>query len=217
MNVFILATSRKPELLPYTLLVFKTLRIGFPTARVFVTGNALEGFALKSVQDAAAAENCTFVNRSEETIHHKWVEYLIEEADMPFWICDTDMIFYSKVEDWRFETALAGYRIPEFKDDFTVAVTRSRLHTSLLYIDPLKLKKEVENFKAPYPITVFNPPVNLFYPITYPLNGTVYFHDTMSFVYHAIGGTEFTPKQKDAYFHFFFGTFSDLVLPAIDK
>jgi hypothetical protein len=36
-------------------------------------------------------------------------------------------------------------------------------------------------------------------------------------LYHAIGGTEFTPEQKDAYFHFHYGTLSDVVLPRLSN
>jgi hypothetical protein len=41
-------------LLPFTLLVFKTLRVGFPTARVIVDGNNLIGLALDAVTVTAA-------------------------------------------------------------------------------------------------------------------------------------------------------------------
>jgi len=36
MNVFILATCRKPELLRMATLVFETIRVGFPTASINV-------------------------------------------------------------------------------------------------------------------------------------------------------------------------------------
>src|SRR6185436_18974807 len=107
-SVHILATCRKPELLPYTLLVFRTLRVGFPTAAVEVTGNALQEFALKEVAHAAESIGCKFTN-GQETLHHLWIESLIDSAKGPMWLCDCDMIFYAAVEGWQFETPLAGW------------------------------------------------------------------------------------------------------------
>src|SRR5678816_756184 len=132
----------------------------------------------------------------------------------PFRICDTDVIFYKPVEDWRFSTGISGYLIPEFKDEYTQLVTRSRLHTSLMYIDPYEVKRELDAFKETFRETNFNPVGNLIAPAVIP-HHIPYFYDTTSMLYHAIGGTEFTPAQKDAYFHFHFGTFSDRVIPEL--
>lgn len=213
-KVHILATCRNLDLLPYTLLVFDSIRIGFPTAEIVVTGNGLVGEALGAVIGSCAATNCSFSNE-QATIHHKWIERLAETETEPFVICDTDVIFFRSVEDWKFDTALAGFRIPEFVDEFTGAITRSRLHTSLMFISPKLAKSEVEKIDSTINPTPFNPPANLIYPLCLPLNGRMYFHDTMSLMYHAIGGTEFDAHQKDAIFHFNFGTLSDMVLPRL--
>lgn len=213
-SVHILATVRNKDLLPYTLLVFKSINTGFPTAPIFVYGNDLDPNDEKAVKSACDLVGASFKN-IEATIHHKWIEERIATKDQPFWICDTDMIFYSSVEDWNFNTALAGFLVPEFDDEFTGAITRSRLHTSLLYIDPLKVKEQVNAYESRFPSTPFNPKANLIHPLCLTLNGRGYFHDTCSLLYHAIGGTAFRPQQKDAYFHFNFGTLSDLVLPRL--
>lgn len=216
-HVHILATCNRDDLLPYTTLVFKTLRIGFPTAKVTVYRNGLESLTARNdVEDAALASNCVTVEL-KRTIHHEWIEKLIAENNEPFWICDTDTIFYRPVEDWTFDTALAGYRIPEFHDEFTAAITRARLHTSLLYFDPIKLKQQVDVFNSVGPDTPFNPRINLTHPVVLPFNGRHYFYDTCALLYHAIGGTSFTDVHKDAYFHLHFGTLSDLVLPRLSN
>jgi len=219
-KVFILATCRKPELLPYTLLVFKTLRVGFPTAEVHVHINgALEGPKdwAGTVGDAANNAGCS-IELIPEITHHEWIEKLIHNEELAvFWIVDTDVIFYASVEDWKFETPLAGALIPEFNDPFLCATTRSRLHTSLMHINARALVGATVAYELRHPQTIYNPMVNGIYPQCYPLNGKSYFNDTMSLVYHAIGGTAFTPQQKDCYFHFHFGSFSDLVLPKMPE
>lgn len=214
MKVFILATVRKPELLPFTTLVFKTIRVGFPNAEIHVDGNALPDYAEVQVRKACDAPVCLFVNQMPTT-HPEWIDALVHYNQEPFWICDSDVIFYDKVEDWKFDTALAGYRVPEFLDEFTNAVTKPRLHTSLLYIDPVKVREAIAKYEAQFPDTIFNPKVNLFYPLCLPSEGRGVFYDTCSLLYQAIGGTEFTDAQKDAYSHLHFGTIGDLVLPRL--
>lgn len=217
MKVFILATCRKPELLPYTLLVFKTLRVGFPSADVEVHINGSIGGPpgwSAQVGDAAEFAGCK-AEMIEETTHHEWIEKLIETQTDDFWILDTDVIFYASVEDWKFGTPLAGALIPEFNDPFLCATTRSRLHTSLMHIRPDEFNESMLAWEDKHPRTKYNPMAELVYPLCLPLNGRSCFYDTMAMAYHAIGGTPFTTQQKDCYFHFHFGSFSDLVLPSM--
>ena len=218
MKVHILVTVREGTQ-EYSTLVFKTLRIGFPTAEVVVH---LNGPAAESAVGELKDVGCFVVSRKEETTHQAWISSLLvappgndpwhPSRQEPFWICDTDVIFYSSVEDWKFNSPLAGYLIPEFRDEFTKAVTRSRLHTSLMRIDPREISRAHKGWIAQHPDTQFNPPINLLNPVMVPLNNETYFYDTMSLAYHALGGTPFTPQQKDAYFHFHFGVCSDVVL-----
>lgn len=211
-KVFILATIRNPSLLPFTALVFKTLRIGFPTAQVEVHLNGGQGPTDLWQRVKDEAENCGCgVRLIDETTHHEWIEKLIETKD-DFWIVDTDIIFYGPVEHWTFEAPLAGALIPEFNCPFLKAITRSRLHTSLMHIRALELKVALLKYETNHPTTIYNPPANQVYPVYFPFHGRTYFYDTMAMVFHAVGGFAFSAQQKDCYFHFHFGTFSDLVL-----
>jgi hypothetical protein len=210
MNVFILATCVKPELWPYTALVFKTLRVGFPTATVTVYLNGKD-------PKLDELESDDVMTKRVDTIHHEWIEGLVLEQTAPFYIVDTDMIFYGNFEQWAFDRAMAGWRIPQWQDQFSGAVTRPRLHTSLLYIDPVKVRAKIEEFWTKVPITPFTPRANLFHPLVAPLGGQAYFYDTCSLLYNAIGGEAFGPQQKNCYFHFNFGTISHLVLPRLKE
>lgn len=196
-----------------TKLVFETLRVGFPTFPVKVFLNSLCGQALEEVQSICDANN--YETQSIDTIHHKWIEHLYLTESNPFYVVDTDIIFYENCEGWFFETALAGWRIPEWNDEFSGCITRARLHGSLLYIDPIKVKMEVEKHAAKFPNSEFVPLANLFHPICIPFKNRGYFYDTCGLLYHAINGTSFTEKHLDSYFHFNFGTISDIVLPRL--
>lgn len=215
MNVFVLATVRKRELLKFTTLVFDSLRVGFPTANVHVDFNDLQGkdYELHTLEACCEKVGATFNHCT--TIHHEWLQKLIFREQEPFWIVDTDVIFYSTVERWRLDSHLAGWRIPEWNDDFSGCITRARLHTSLLYIDPAKVRSAAIAYERKIANTVFTPKVNLIFPLVVPMKGKPYFYDTCSLLYHAIGGQAFTDEQKDAYFHFHFGTISDIVLPRL--
>ena len=215
-RVFILATIRKPELAPYTELVFKLCCTGFPTAQVEVQLNGAE-LKYEKVKDAAECAGCA-VRVIEETTHHEWIEKLIRTENTPFWILDADVILYGNVEDWKFDGPMAGALIPEFSCEFLKAVTRSRLHTSL-DVDRSSGGESRSGGTTiqRHPETIYNPPANLIYPLYLPFHDQTFFYDTMSMMYHAIGGQAFTAQQKDTIFHFHFGTFSDLVLPKIGK
>jgi len=214
MTVHILATCRSEKLLHHTLCVFDTIRVGFPTAHIVVHGNDLPDYAEGPVLASCELVDATYRPISK-TIHHRFVKYLCEQMPESFVVCDTDMVFYDKVEDWKFDTALAGFFIPEWQDDFSGCITRPRLHTSLLFVNPQLLRDDVRWHFSQVPDTDFTPIANLYYPQVVPLAGELYFYDTASLLYHAVGGTAFTAEQKDAYFHFNFGTIEDIVLPRL--
>lgn len=213
MNVFILATCRKPELFPFTELVFKTLRVGFPTARVTVFFNDISNECHDHLNAIAKDRGCdVFQTR---TIHHEWIGSLVANEQEPFYILDTDVIFYGSFEGFTFEKPLAGWRIPEWDDEFSGCITRARLHTSLLYIDPVRVREEIKAKCAVVPNTPFTPVVNVYNPICLPYKGRMYFYDTCGILYHLIGGQAFEPKHKNVYCHMGFGTIPDIVLPRL--
>jgi hypothetical protein len=218
-RVFILATARKPELLPMATLVFKTLHIGFPHATVKVHYNGTDGAdALEAVKNAAFTSRIddTEVTAIDHTIHHKWIERLVAKEQEPFWILDTDVIFYDRMQDEYPGQPLAGLRIPEWRDEFSGAITRARLHTSLLYIDPVITREKWAAFRAGSPDTEFTPMVNPIYPLVLPFKNNRYFYDTCAFLYHSIGGQPFLDREKDKFCHMNFGTIPDVVLPRLD-
>lgn len=207
MKCFILHTVRKPELEPYSNLVFKTLRVGFPTAEVFVhcNGPALDPVWSKGLD----------VRVIDQTIHHEWINELMLQYSEPFWILDGDVIFWDSVESWEFDQPLAGRRIPQWMDEFTNCITRPRLHTSLMYIDPAGVTDRLLKYKSQFPDTPFNPFPNLINPLCVPRKGRTYFYDTTALLFNAIGGQSFTERQLDCFDHLNFGTISDIVLPRL--
>lgn len=203
MNVHILLTIRSKELEPASTLVFKTLRTGFPSSRIIVHRNRCPDFVLQSGLECADVD----------TIHHRWIEDLIFSEKEPFWILDSDVHFWEPVEGWKFTGPMAGRLIPQFFDEYSNCIDQPRLHTALMWLDPAQIKAKAEAYRKPFPADGFCPGPNLIYPTYLPVRkGMTIFFDTLSLMYHAIGGEAFTERQLDAFEHMNFGTISDLVL-----
>ncbi len=213
MNVFVLASCRKLDLLPYTTLVFSSIRTGFPTANVCVCINAMPEEAKRMVTTCANTVDATV--QYVDTIHHKYIEVLVQTQNEPFFILDTDVILYENFEQFEFVGSLAGWRIPEWRDDFSGCITRARIHTSLMYFDPVKVREQIRRYESGIADTVFTPKANLFYPLVVPVKGQRFFYDTCSMLYQAIGGQGFTDEQKSCVCHMNFGTIPDVVLPRL--
>lgn len=215
--VFILATCRKPELLRASTMVFETIKVGFPTAPVMLYINDPEGMppgCEAAIHHAAPSHTSMF---ETNTVHYRWIEHLAGTMEKPFWVCDTDMVFYEPVEDWKFETALAGRLTPQYRNDWLHCIERPRLHSSLLWIDPVAVRVQTHCWWRRYPQTPFTPHHNLWAPAYVPMGrGRTAWYDTGAQLYHALGGTAFTAAQLDAYSHAFFGTIEDLVQPQVD-
>lgn len=212
-KVFILATVRNPELIRGTTLVFDTLRTGFPNSDVTVFTNNIPDAHIINVIKRAGDCECNITNLHQTTIHHQWIELLLKTYDEPFIVLDTDICFWKSCE-WDYGTAaLSGRFTPQFYDLFTKCITRSRLHGSFLYFNPALIRAQVEQYRARFPDTPFNPLANLIYPVVIPGAKHSYFHDTCCLLYQAIGGKSFAESQLDSYDHLNCGTISDIVGP----
>jgi hypothetical protein len=79
-HVHILTHCRNPELLYQTLLVFDTLRVGFPTARVTVVDNASRVDVRPAIREAAAKAGCDFHQLEREVAHGDFIEHVVMTA-----------------------------------------------------------------------------------------------------------------------------------------
>lgn len=137
-RVCILSFCRSEEFLMGNLLVFETLRVGFPTARIELWDNASDPDCYEKIRKAATAAGCETMPPFEKRVEHAdWLERMTKEAqpDEPLVFLDPDVVFWKSVEDWKFPegTLIAGRYIPRYRL-FAEAVSDERLHTSLLWI-----------------------------------------------------------------------------------
>lgn len=211
--VNILATCTNPELLEATLLVFKTIRNGFPTAKINVFGNGLSETLRTEVAAAAINVGATWTTLVEYQTHDEWISWLMQIEHEPFWICDTDMVFFDTVEDWpRHEWFLAGRKENEFLEEWTKSVHVERLHSCLLYLNPTKLWPMMRQWcKFASPNGFPTRPQTEFIKQQFIPRGNrpMLFYDCCAGLYQAFGGYEFTQDQNDCFEHLHCGTYSD--------
>jgi hypothetical protein len=215
----ILATVLKPERTPAALLLFRSLRVGFPTATVKVWGNGLDDVAAAHLARACAADKAEFTNLAM-TSHDAWIEALLEESLTPFWICDTDVVFWRPVEEWFSdanyfwpETIWAGRFEPEFHEEWTNTRHMERLHTCLMWFNPAKVRTAMRKWAAQIPMLWRRQADFPFVRQHFvPLAGELpMFYDTCAGLYHAIGGTRFTEEQDEAFEHLHCATYADQI------
>ena len=169
------------------------------------------------VRKSARRVDAVLIEDGIYQVHHEWIERLVNKEEEPFWICDTDVMFHSRVEDWEFEGAMAGRLIPEFRCGFARRITHARLHTALMWLDPVEIKKRIADVDAITPNHPFKTPIPCFAPLYYSRRESLlqppehYFFDTCAQLYHCIGGQKFSDEQLDAYSHLNCGTYLDLV------
>lgn len=194
-----------------TLLVFKTLRVGFPTADVIVFGNALAPAVAPAVK-AACVEVRAHFSSIPKTAHDVWIEALLEKSPVPFWICDTDMVFHANVEGFVDEdTVLKGRYEPPFREPWSGTRKAERLHTSLLYMNAPVLRRQIcawvrKWHPAGFP---FAPTTEMIRQHYVPQGSELppVFYDTCAGLYLALGGEAFSDSENAAFDHLHCGTY----------
>jgi hypothetical protein len=149
-----------------------------------------------------------------KTAHGSWIEGLVANEREPFWILDTDVVFFGPVQDWfvgrENDVIFAGRKEPTFWEDWTKTIHISRLHPSLMYFNPQLMRAAMRGWPRGQEF-LETVECNFFRWQMVPLDGKMYFHDTMSGASHALGGTEFTPEQNECYEHLYSGSYIHLM------
>lgn len=226
MNVHVLATCLDKSRLDLAMLVFKTLRVGFPTADLFVDLNGTMPFGCGlDIMDAANAIGAKRVNVIHARSHGEWIEGLIATHHEPFWICDCDVVFFDKVEDWQIddEAMFAGRYEPEYWEPWTKTLHVARLHPSLMWFNPAPLRAAIRGWPGKHEFfdSVKKQLIQWSWvPEVWTPSALgpewqerrVKFFDTCAGLWHAeLGGTPFSNGQNAAFEHLFCGSYGHLM------
>lgn len=215
-SVHILATCRDMDLLGGTLLVFDTLRTGFPGSKIFVWGNKLPVCAYDRVKVACREVKATFTPLPAPIQHDAWIERLLNEAPEQFWVCDTDIVFWDSVETFPdCRDLLAGRFEPAFVEPWTGTHKAARLHTSLLWFDALAIRQAIRAWYGKWTPKGFPflPQTEFVRQSFIPQgpNRPPIFYDTCAGLYQAIGGSPFLESENSAFEHLHCGVYADRI------
>lgn len=209
-------------------LVFDSIRVGFPTAKIHVDINDSTPIDLiEKVEELAQKAEC-FTRRLPNTHHGSWIANKVEGHifNWPMVILDGDTIFWKSVEDWVFppETLLAGYYVPEMWNDFAKCISMPRIHTSLMWFPNVPALREELKRRYPYahekageycPCDPFMPAVKFF-------RGQPYFWDSCANLYGMLSSARpltyaFEEQHKECFDHLNSASFYDVMMERLDN
>jgi len=219
LHVFILTYCRRLDLLYGSELIFRTLRVGFPTARVTVVDNA----SLPEVQPRLAAlareQGCEFRALPAPGVEHAvFLERTLGEVATgeggTVVFLDPDICLWESCEGWQFDALLAGKQVDAYDDDMLQAVSMPRVHTSFLWVpDARRLWDEIGRIRAAH--FDFRP----FLSFSFKLGDAWVRYDTGASLFAAIADRVafFTPEHRDHYDHIYCGSHLDLLEPRMSQ
>jgi hypothetical protein len=205
--VRILITVPDADRLPACTLALDTIRTGFPTAPVLVDINQHSACKEEVVQKALAAGASPHV--LSRSVHHaEWIRTCIDSHHdtCPLVIVDGDVIFWKSVEEWGFDSLLAGYYVPRIWNDFARAVSFPRIHTSFMWFQDVPALRQAVATAYPYAQMKHGAycPCEPFMPDVKFIEGQPYFWDSCAVLYNMLGDkrcTRLTPDHLDCFDH----------------
>ena len=155
-TVLTLTYCRRADLFYGTSLLFKTLRIGFPTARVLVVENASLPTHRPEIQRLAGDCQCDFLQIDAPSIEHEdFLEIALSavaasvRADGPLVFLDPDICFWETCEGFQFDGPLAGKFDRAYEVEGVKTLSMPRIHTSFMWIPSARrLWDEIERCRT---------------------------------------------------------------------
>lgn len=194
-----------------SLMVFDSIRTGFPTAKIEVFDNGSCDEVLPEIRSACEKIGAEFwVMKNRHYSDH--LRFILLEREHPegvsLILSDPDVVYWESMEHLNFAPSLmAGRLMPVQKN--SGFQTMARFHPSLLFIpDVHKLRRAVEKIKS------CSFAWDAIGPRTSWIDGEPYFWDTLADLFNSLK-TEcraFNEEELDLYDHLFFGTH----LPMLD-
>jgi hypothetical protein len=205
-----LTWCKRAELLYGATFTFKTLRVGFPTARVIVADAGSPPEARAEIERKSVACGAEFVPLERRMELPYFIEAALRQQQSgPAVFIDPDLCFWESIEAWQFTGLAAGRFIPRHHCEFSGCVSEPRLHTSLLWFpDTARLLAELARIRQSY--HYFEP----FRTIMLPTRGGWIYYDGAAGLYGAFPDQmqQFETRHLDAYDHLFAGTYPDSVM-----
>jgi hypothetical protein len=137
--------------------------------------------------------------------HHEVIQRLIVGEEEPFWIVDTDVIFYDKMPDPPPSTALFGEYQQPFLCPITGKHTQPRLNPACMCINPEIFFKDLRRLSSSLTVPQYTPPAD---PVAPVIIGP-YFFDILAAAYYQVSITSMQPKHLKSFVHLHCGSWLD--------
>ena len=208
-RVYVLTYCKDIQQLYGAMLVFDTIRVGFPTAEIIVVDNNSISDAVIEIEKAADKVNAKFIKLEKEVFHHEYLRFILnsENDEAQIYIIDPDVIFWENVETFTTNKLMAGRLIPEFFDAYTDVLTKARIHTSFLHIPSVNLLRDRINIMENKYRT------DLIKYITLKTNDEWVMWDTFAQVFECLHSDieVFTEEKNECFEHIFCGSHLNLL------
>lgn len=219
-TVCILVTVPNKNCITENLLVFDSLRTGFPTSLVEVWDNSNDELVRTQLEELCRKDplhQMTYSPSFQKWHHADWIEMVVGTHDGPVVILDSDVILYESCEDMDFPTLIAGRFVPVIWNEFAGAISYERLHTSFLVIKDCKELREHLADAYPFVNTPYGPytPLSPYHPCVQFYGGYPMFWDCCSTMFHMIGGSCFTENELKRYAHVNSSAFQDVMMERV--
>jgi hypothetical protein len=150
----------------------------------------------------------------QRTTHARWIGTVLERTRTEtIWLLDTDVVLWNKVEDLRFDAAIAGRRMPRFYCPYSRCWTETRLHTCLMFVDVARVRRELEERRRTFPDDFGSnrlvDPIQSYFAVS-PSGERVYF-DTCAQLSYQVSTQDFNEAHNRMFDHMNCGTYADVV------
>ena len=201
-TVHIITYCDNLDLIYGSLLVFDSVRLAFPNAKIVVSENSNLSEAKSLVWDRAKAVEAFYIDVPLGFSHHDVLSSIFTVEEDAFAIVDPDVIFWDRF-DYVSDFLIEGRYLPTFKDPYTKCLTKERLHTSMIKVgDPQRLRKEIEDVRENF--FEWDP----FKPFMYRNKNLWERSDTLASLYSVFKNDcyKFTESELNSYDHLFCGS-----------
>lgn len=134
--------------------------------------------------------------------HHATIKYLISTEQEPFWIVDTDVIFYSAMPEPPKGIAMLGEYQPSFWCPITGKLTQARLDPACMYVDPIKFCKDWNAYSLKAEVPHYAPLAD---PIAPCVIG-IYFFDILAAARFGVDALRMSQQYLDCFVHLHCGS-----------
>ena len=217
-TVYVVTYCRDMANLYGSTLIFKSLRVGFPNARVRVLDNSSLPEAAAHIRELGRDQDCEFVEIESRTlrVHDLGRQLMLDPAqDGSVIFLHPDVCFWESCEEWEFDALVAGKFVPMHRDERTGGIMLPLLDPSFWWIPDIRAFRE--RFVYEFHRRGDHDLLGLFSAYLFNVDGRWYKADPGSSLYAAFADRAhcFGASELDAYDHLSGGTDLETIISTI--